>query len=117
MSANLLARVRRYRALGLSVIPVPPPRPGVRDGSPGDGKTPTIRWKRYQREHPTDADLVRWFARHAMNVAIITGAVSDLVTVDADNGAALKWCTAHLPYSPWQTRTAWAMPRGASCAM
>jgi hypothetical protein len=35
---------------GLSVIPVPAPRPGVSEGTAGDGKVPTIAWKAYQTQ-------------------------------------------------------------------
>ncbi len=41
-----------------------------------------------------------------MNLAIITGAISDVVVIDADAPDALAWCTSNLPYTPWQTETA-----------
>jgi hypothetical protein len=41
-----------------------------------------------------------------MNIAIITGSVSDVVAVDADAPDALLWVTKNLPYTPWQTKTA-----------
>jgi hypothetical protein len=31
--------------------------------------------------------------------------VSGIVVVDADSPEALRWCTAHLKYTPWQTQT------------
>jgi hypothetical protein len=40
-----------------------------------------------------------------MNLAIITGAISGVVVVDADDPIALAWCTHHLPYTVWQTKT------------
>ncbi len=100
---HALAHWRR----GLNVIPVPSPRPGVPTGTPGDGKVPTIAWKEYQTQRHTDGMLRAWFPPGArMNLAVITGAVSDVVVIDADDSAALRWCTRHLPYTPWQTRTA-----------
>lgn len=101
-----LDRARRYLGLGLSVIWVPRPRAGVPIGQPGDGKVPAISWKIYQDRVPTDDELVTWFSGEPMNLAIITGAVSGVVVVDADSPDALRWCTAHLPYTPWQTKTA-----------
>src|SRR3954471_12997619 len=90
---------------GVSVIAVPRPRPGVPLGQPGDGKVPAIAWLEYQHRLPTEDKIRRWFAR-PMNIAIITGALSELVVVDADEPPALRWCTANLPYTPWQTQTA-----------
>lgn len=92
------------RAHGFSLFPVPPPRPGVPKNSVGDGKTPAIAWKAFQTRHATEAEIRRWF-RTPQNVGIVTGALSDLVVVDADSPAGLRWCTTHLPYTPWQVQT------------
>jgi hypothetical protein len=97
---------RLLLTLGLSVIPVPPPRPGVPHGQPGDGKTPAIAWRIYQEHPPLEADIIRWFGGDLMNLAVLTGAGSGVVVVDADASDALRWCTQHLPYTPWQTQTA-----------
>ena len=59
---------------GLSAIPVPRPRPGVKPGAPGDGKVPAIRWAEYQSRKATEAELRVWFEMD-QNIAIITGAV------------------------------------------
>jgi hypothetical protein len=107
MSAPLvtLERAQAFLARGLSVIPVPRPRPGVPMDQPGGGKVPAIAWKEFQTRLPTDAELVRWFSGDD-NIAIITGALSGVVVIDADSPPALKWCAARLSYTPWQTRTA-----------
>jgi hypothetical protein len=89
---------------GLSVIPVPRPRPGIAPGSPGDGKVPAIAWKEFQTRRPTEDELRDWFATD-QNVAIITGRVSNVVVVDADSADALAWIRAHLTRTPWQTKT------------
>jgi hypothetical protein len=104
--AEVLTRARVYVALGFSVIPIPCPRPGVPEGHPGDGKTPAIPWRPFQDRPATDEVLVAWFAGKASNLAIITGAVSGLVVVDVDDPHAAPWGARHLPYTPWQTRTA-----------
>ena len=56
-----LTLARRFRALGLSVFPVPRPRLGVPKNIPGDGKTPIIKWGVYQSRHPIDDELIEWF--------------------------------------------------------
>lgn len=93
--------------LGLSIFPVPLPVAGTPANHPGDGKTPAsgFSWKRWQTERAS-ADMVREWFGHSTNVAIVTGAISDLVVVDCDSEPALHWATRHLPYTPRQVRTA-----------
>lgn len=95
----------RLLALGLSVIPVPRPRPGVPPGQPGDGKVPTLAWTTYQSRLPTVDEVESWFAT-PMNLAVITGAVSRVIVIDADAREAVRWAVRRLPYTPWQTETA-----------
>ncbi|MCC7181167.1 MAG: bifunctional DNA primase/polymerase [Acidobacteria bacterium] len=83
----------------LSVIPVPRP-----DGR-HDGKVPAMAWREYQARRPTEAEIRAWFGGAPSNLAIITGALSNLVVVDADSREGLRWCVRHLPYTPWQVRT------------
>jgi Bifunctional DNA primase/polymerase, N-terminal len=96
----------RLLALGLSVIPVPRPRPDVPTGQPGDGKVPAIAWKEFQTRLPTEAELVAWFSGAPMNLTVITGHVSGVVVIDLDSPAALEWARRRLPYTCWQTQTA-----------
>lgn len=100
-----LDTARRLRALGLSVIPVPRPIDGIPAGQPGDGKVPAIPWRAYQNLLPTDAEITAWFSGEPMNLAVIAGAVSGVVVIDADSSDALRWCVHQLPYTPWQTKT------------
>jgi hypothetical protein len=95
----------RLRTLGLSVIPIPIARAGVPAGRPGDGKVPGIAWKDYQTRLPTAHEIAHWFDGAPMNLAIVTGAISGVVVVDADDLPALRWATKHLTYTPWQTQT------------
>ena len=104
-ASECLATARDLRARGLSVIPIPRPRPGVVPGNPGDGKVPALAWREFQDRLPTDQDLARWFSRVPMNLAVVTGAISGVVVVDADSQDALRWCVRHLPRTPWQTAT------------
>src|SRR5262245_43915952 len=103
-AADCLAIARELHARGFSVIPVPRPRPGVPPGHVGDGKVPAIAWREFQTRRATLEELERWFAV-SMNLAIVTGSVSNIVAVDADDPRALRWCTHHLKYTPWQTKT------------
>ncbi len=92
-------------ARGLSVIPVLRPQPGACEGAIDDGKHPAIKWREFQTRPPTEHELTAWFADTDHNVAVITGAVSGVVVIDADSPDALRWCVRRLPYTPWQTKT------------
>jgi len=63
--------------MGLSVIPL---RPG--------SKVPAVRWKRWQSERPSEAQIMRWWREvPERGVAIVTGGVSGVVSVDRDGPA------------------------------
>jgi hypothetical protein len=98
-AADVSATAFRLRRLGLSVIPVPRP-----DGQ-HDGKVPAIAWREYQTRLPTEGELAQWFTAEPMNLAVITGAISDKVVIDADSHDALRLCVRRFPYTPWQTQT------------
>lgn len=83
---------------GLSVIPVPLP------GGRFDGKVPVIAWREFQERRATEVELRAWFST-PVNIAIVTGAVSGCVVIDADSPEALTWIRRRLPYTPWQTKT------------
>lgn len=105
-SETTLVMARRLRTLGLSVIPVPRPRAGAPAGRPGDGKVPALAWREYQTRLPTAIEIDAWFGAAPLNLAVITGEISEVVVIDADDPDALRWCTRRLPYTPWQTQTA-----------
>ena len=90
---------------GLSVFPVPRPRPGAPAGQAGDGKVPTLAWREFQNRRPTEDEIRAWFSA-PRNIAVITGQVSDVVVIDADSPKAVHWVRTHLPRTPWQTKTA-----------
>jgi hypothetical protein len=96
----------RLLALGLSVIPVPRPRPGHVPGRAGDGKVPELAWAPFQKLLPSEQEIRAWFSHTPMNLAVITGEISGVVVVDADDRLALRWAVKRLPYTPWQTATA-----------
>lgn len=89
---------------GLSVIPVPLPVPGSEKGRPGDGKVPAIAWKEYQKRQATEAEVRAWFGTD-QNIAVVTGALSNVVVVDADSPEAERWVRRNLLRTPWRVRT------------
>jgi hypothetical protein len=85
----MIDAARRYRALGLSVIPV------SRD------KHPLVPWKTYQLQpaHPIQVD--DWWKRWPeANIGTVTGAVSGLVVLDADGPEGLTSLTSLRPRRP-----------------
>jgi len=55
-------------------------------------KTPLFSWKEYQERRPTREEIEKWFSNNEVNVAIITGSVSDnLIVIDFDNMELAKW--------------------------
>ena len=92
-------------ARGFSIFPVPAPVAGTSSGQPGDGKTPAIKWREFQTRRPTIDEVTKWFQRTSANVAIVTGAISNLVVLDADDEHAIMWVTRTLPRTPWYVAT------------
>jgi len=58
--------------------------------APLKGKRPVVTWKAYQEERVPRAQVEEWFAQGEHNIAIITGAVSNLVVVDGDSAQACQ---------------------------
>ena len=56
-------------------------------------KIPKIKWGKYQRELPTESELIRWF-RIPSNAAVVTG-TNNLVVIDFDD------LTEYLRWSLW----------------
>ena len=79
---------------GFSVIPIPP---GEKIPEKG------MEWKPYKPRKPTDDELVSWFGNgRPCNMAIVTGAISGIVVIDADSPEAEAWVQSHLPPTPWR---------------
>ena len=74
----------RYRAAGLSVLPVLPQR-----------KCPAVpRWSPYQKQLPAIQEVVDWFARQPDGLCLICGAVSgnlELIDFDLAGEAFQAW--------------------------
>lgn len=78
---RLLAMAVLYvERFGFSVIPM------------GEDKTPLIKWQHLQESRPTLAEILSW-RRH--NLAIITGAISNIVVVDCESREDAAWFWKH----------------------
>jgi hypothetical protein len=55
-----------------------------------DGKIPTRKWKPYQTELATWADLVAWFTENDYTPAIVTGRLSGITAIDCDSAEAIQ---------------------------
>ena len=67
------------------------------------GKRPVVAWQELQSRLPTVAEVKGWFARpRAVNVGIVTGAVSNLVVVDVDprHGGAASLAALEREHGP-----------------
>jgi hypothetical protein len=68
----------KYRECGFSVIPV------------GPDKKATVKWEEFQKRFPTDDEIESWFkGTNKRNMAVITGPVSGMMVVDADEYKSL----------------------------
>ncbi len=93
---------------GFSVIPIDHPDATHYPDDPKKiGKVPIGPWLAFQVARPSDDNLVSWFGNGTpQNLALVMGAISNLVAVDADTPSALAWTIAHLPATPMRTKTA-----------
>jgi len=75
-----------YFRRGWSVFPV----------NPGSKRTP-VRWKRYQSERASEAQVENWFSNEQYGIGVIFGEVSgNLVSRDFDDTEVYKkWATKH----------------------
>lgn len=62
---------------GLSVIPI------------GQDKKPCIKWGEYQCRRATIEEIISWPSK--ANIAVVTGAISNLVIVDCESPEDAKW--------------------------
>ena len=83
-----------YHSLGLSIVPILPGK-----------KHPSIKWKPYQTALPTTEEIDRWFSSNNAHIGLITGPLSGVVAVDADDADAIAWAEENLPPTPVRQRT------------
>ena len=76
---SLLEDALKYHDLGWSVIPV------------GQTKRPIIKWEKYQTKRATKEQLKGWWKKYPKaNIAIVTGAISNITVIDFDCMDAMK---------------------------
>jgi hypothetical protein len=93
---------KRLHALGLQVVPS---RPG--------SKIPAIAWKRWQTERITPEQVNHWSEYHAdFNYCILTGRLSGVVVVEADNAEAEAEILKRCPPTPVQQVSGGIKPDG-----
>jgi hypothetical protein len=77
--------------LGFSISPPIPPH----------GKVPSLPWKEYQTERASKKRLIEWaFDYPYWNYGVITGSLSGIVCIDADNPQAEAVIAKHCPPTP-----------------
>ena len=95
MSTTNMDAALEYAELGWSVIPLSSTQ-----------KNPLVKWKKYQTEHATDTQIVDWFEKWPdADVGIVTGAISGLCVVDADNETSRLRAIAEGYESPIKVQT------------
>jgi len=76
----LKPEIELYKKLGVCLIPVVP-----------HSKKPLVEWKEYQTRLPTPEELSEWFEYTGNNVGVLTGRISQNLTVlDLDNKELLN---------------------------
>jgi len=85
---NTLEAALQLQQRGMSIIPV------------GRNKKPMIKWEKYQSKHAPESDIRYWYKKwpHA-NIGIITGKISRISVLDADNQDAFNLIDNFLPES------------------
>lgn len=69
-------------------------------------KRPIHKWKDLQRKRLPRHQLAALFTHNPnANIGVITGQLSSIVVIDADNDAAVDWCVENLPKTPWTVIT------------
>src|SRR6266404_2614182 len=81
----------RLHDLGFSISPPVAPQ----------GKWPILHWKPYQTERASKKQLIDWALEYSyFNYAVITGKLSGIVCLDADNAMAEEVITKNCPATP-----------------
>ena len=87
--SDLFRSALSYIAHGWSVIPIRP-----------SDKRPLVKWEEYQTRLPTKLEWAEWSKTPNLNIALVTGKVSDITVVDVDGEEgmeSIKACGRPLP--------------------
>ncbi|MCX7284594.1 MAG: AAA family ATPase [Novosphingobium sp.] len=72
-----------------------------------NAKTPITSWMKYQKEHPTEEQVIQWVEKGA-NIGVVTGKISDIIVLDLDNDQAINQAILWGIPQTWMVKT----PRG-----
>jgi len=87
-----------YLDMGFSIIPIVK---GTKE-PPKD-----FKWGPYQQRQPTVEEVEKWFILWPdIQIALVTGMVSNIGVVDADGPSGIKWMREKLPVTPVYGKTA-----------
>jgi len=79
------SKIKNLYDLGLQVIPII-----------AETKRPLIKWELWQTKRITDDDFNNYLLA-CNNFGFVTGELSGIVVIDADNQDAINWCNENLP--------------------
>ncbi|WP_083232729.1 bifunctional DNA primase/polymerase [Endozoicomonas atrinae] len=75
MTGNVRDAIYEYLDRGWSIIPIC-----------ANDKTPLVKWKKFQTRQPTEDEIDFWLEKWPdMLIAVVCGAISGIIVVDADN--------------------------------
>ena len=77
----MLTEARYLRSRGISVIPIK----GRTGDSEDDSKRPVVSWKEFQTKLPSMTEIEEWFKYSRFNLAMVTGQISRILTLDIDS--------------------------------
>lgn len=108
-SNNLKEAALKYLEIGFSIIPA-------------NGKKALISWEKYQSQKPTKDEVEEWWSKYPnANIAVVTGAISNLVVIDVDgvkvtNGMTLTPTSQSSPgrYHYYYQHPGFEVPNSAS---
>ena len=87
-------QIQQYTKRGFSLIPVK-----------NNSKIPAIRWKKYQYIRAGFEEILNWYVNFSEpNIAIITGAISNLLVIDLDDPSKLEKLKSVIPEIDKTTR-------------
>jgi Bifunctional DNA primase/polymerase, N-terminal len=80
----------KYSYMGFSIFPVPLPGWVNSKGKKYDGKTPFIKWAKYQSRIANPKQIQTWFSNQDCNnnIAVVTGSISRIFVLDIDGEKA-----------------------------
>lgn len=75
-----------------------------------ESKRPPFAWKEFQTRKTTQEEASVWWTSHPeWNIALVCGATSGLIVVDADDDESTRFCKVHLDPTPFRVQTAKGM--------